>query len=550
MKKILRIKSRNKIKKTLKKIFWSIMFLTTIYASNSLQFTEIMYNPQGSDTGREWVELSNPECENLEEYKLLENNVNHNIILYSEGTCNHTIICDDCDLFLDEYNVSSLIYESSFTLSNTGEFIAITYNNTIVDYINYTNMENIEGMSLTLQNKWVHMVPTPGSHIIFNISINQTNNQTNNQTDNQTINTTINQTVNQTINDTINLTMNITTNETINSITNNNTDNMTITNSTGKENKCNVTIGIKIKEEKRVYYDKETIKFYNTLNVTPAQKKEFYIEYWIEDIYGNILKNKVQTNNLNEKTYTPNINERTVAAVFKNRIINVTCEYGEANILNENSEDIIVIKNPEYKEKECEKCEKCEKCYSDKYTEKESQLKTNIDEDILKIEAYRGNDRKYSINTAIKNGKDKNAITPIKISLEKYSGMTIDIPILIGDCGEYRIITEGLGFIEEKKYVIECKDTDYEESQNEKTEKIVVIEPIEKGQIRQQEAGNSTKNISQFLHNSITGNVVYESRNEETKKYSLIGIIFLISGSAIYAVYKLLIAKKTTPKDL
>ncbi len=546
MKKTFSIKSRNKIKKTLKKILWGIIFLTTIYAANSLQFTEIMYNPQGSDTGREWIELSNPGCENLEEYKLLENNINHNIIRYSEGICNNTIICDDCGLFLDDYNVSSLIYESSFTLSNTGEFIAITYNNTIVDYVNYTNMENIEGMSITMQDEWVHMVPTPGYHIILNMSINQTNNQT----DNQTINITINQTVDQTMNDTINLTINITTNETINSSTNNDTGNMIITNSTGKEEKCNVTIGLKIKEEKGIYYNKDTIKFYNTLNVTPAQKKEFYIEYWIEDVYGNILKNKVQTNNLNEKTYTPNTNERTIAAVFKNRIINITCDYGEANILNETAEDMIVIKNLEYKEKECEKCEKY---YSDKDAEKESQLKTNIDEDILKIEAYRGNDRKYIINTAIKNGKDRNAITPIKISLEKYSGMTIDIPILIGDCGQYRIITEGLGFIEEKGYVIECKDTDYDGLQNEKTEKIVAIEPIEKGQtgqIEQQEAGNATTNISQFFHNSITGKVMYESRNEETKKYSLIGTIFLISGSAIYAAYKLFIAKKTTPKDL
>lgn len=530
MKKIFGRKSKNILKKIIKKIFLIMILLTTIYVANSLQFTEVMYNPQGSDTGREWIELSNPECENLEKYKLVENNINHNIMLYSEGGCDHTIICDDCGLFLNDYNVSSALYESSFTLSNTGEFIAITYNDSLIDHVNYTDMENIEGMSIhRYDGYWMHAVPTPGEPIIMNVSINQTLNQSENQTMNITMNQTMNYTINQTINDTINNTGN------------NDTDNLTQINTTGNIEKCNATIGMKIKEEKDIYYNKEPIKFYNTINVTPSQKTEFYIEYWIEDIYGNVLKNKVQTNNLNEKTYTPNINEKTVAAVFKNRIINLTCVSGEENIINETAEKIIIIKNPEYTEKECEKCDKCD---SEIYAEKESQLKTNIEGKILKIDAYRGNDRKYVINTAIKNEKDRNIMTPIRIGLEKYSGMTIDIPIIIGDCGEYSIITEGLGLMEEKEYVIECENTDEKE-----TDENIKIE-LEKQDMGLQESESMTKNVSQFFHNSITGEVMYESRNEETKKYSLIGTIFLISGSTIYAAYKLFIAKKSTPKDL
>lgn len=533
MKKIFVKKSKNILKKILKKIFLIIILLTTIWVANSLQFSEVMYNPQGSDTGREWIELSNPECENLGKYKLVENNINHNIMLYSEGVCDYIIICDDCARFLDDYNVSSALYESSFTLSNTGEFIALTYNDSIIDYVNYTGMENIEGMSISRHDGyWIHSTPTPGEPIIMNATINQTLNQS----DNQTTNITLNQTSNQTINNTINNTGN------------NYTGNITQINITENIEKCNVTIGIKIKEEKDIYYNKDPIKFYNTINVTPSQKTEFYIEYWIEDIYGNILKNKVQTNNLNEKTYTPNINEKTVVALFKNRIINLTCVSGEENIINETSEKIIIIKNPEYKEKECEKCPKCD---SEIYVEKESQLKTSIEENILKIEAYRGNDRKYVINTAIKNEKKRNIMTPIRIGLEKYSGMTIDIPIMIGSCGEYRIITEGLGFIEEKEYLIECENVDEKELKKEdekNSDENIKIE-LEKQDMGQKES-KTTENVSQFFHNRITGETIYESRNEETKKYSLMGTIVLIAGSTIYTAYKLFIAKKNTPKDL
>lgn len=552
MKKICIRRSKNILKKTLKKIFWIILFLTTIYAvyaANSLQFTEIMYNPQGSDTGREWIELSNSECENLERYKLLENNINHNIMLYSEGACDYAIICDDCSRFLDDYNVSSALYESSFTLSNTGELIAITYNGTIIDYVNYTDMDSIEGMSIKLYDGyWTHSVPTPGHQIMMNISANQTLNQSDNQTMN---NITLNQTANQTINFTINQTMNITANDTMNNSTHNNTSNMTITNSTGNEERCDVTIGMEIKGEKDIYYNKEAIKFYNILNVTPAQKAEFYIEYWVEDIYGNMLKSRVQTNNLNEKTYTPSTDERTVAAVFKNRIINLTCEYMEENFLNETAEKTIIIKNPEFKEEECEKCEKCDQ-YSE--IEQQSQLKARIEDDTLKIEAYRGNDRKYVISTVIKNSKGRNVMAPIKISLEKYSGIIIDIPIEIEDCGQYRVMTEGLGIIEESEYIVGCEDTSEERLKNEeekKTDKnIVTAESSEKGSVNRQKAENNTENISQFFHNSITGKVIYESRNEETRKYSLIGMLFIISGSAIYTTYKLFIAKKNAPKDL
>lgn len=542
MKKIDR-KIKIFFKKIIRTTFWMLLLLVTAMSAYSIQFSEILYNPAGSDAGREWIELSNPECENLETYKLLENGINHNIRLYSEGICDYPIICNDCGLFLNEYNVASQIYESSFTLSNTGEFLAITYNNTIIDFVNYTNIDAMEGMSITKQNMWRSTLPTPGYYSNINDTLNITINQTNQQTNQSSYNETINATLNET-NITINETYNITNNHTNNS-TNKSTENFS------NDRECNITLDIKLKEDKKIYYNKEAIKFYNILNVSPKQKVEFYIEYWIEDIYGNILKNKVQTNNLNEKTYTPNINDKTVAATFKNQIINITCEFGEPNILNETSEKIIIIKNPYFKDKECEKREKCDANIG---LEQKSQLSTEIKEDILQIDAYRGNDRKYLITTEIKDEKNKNTIKPINIILEKYSGTTIRLPLQFMECGTYNLITNGLGFADKEEYFVECRN----ENSTYTRKNILSVQSTEeqnKEYSTSQATINAEKNVTKFFHNTgtdmpITGNIIYESKNEKTKRYSLIGIIFLTSTIGIYGGYLVFFKRKKTPKDL
>jgi guanyl-specific ribonuclease Sa len=554
MKKIL----INKLRKALKRIVIIAFFIITAAYAYSLNFSEIMYNPQGSDTGREWMELTNPECEDLEEFILFENNINHRINMFSNGTCDYPLICNDCTLILNEYNVTSRLYESSFTLSNTGEYIALKLNNTIIDSINYTNIESAEGESLTKHDEWKRAFPTPGYFIQYNNqTINQTGNITNNITINITTNNTINETINSTTNNTLNQTINVTLNETTNNASNN-TINITLNETTLENNsseQCNITIGIKVKDDKSIYYNKETIKFYNILNVSPNYKTEYYIEYWVEDIYGNILKNSIQTNNLNEKSYTPSITEKTVAIVIKNKIINITCNnFTQTNIINDSSEKILVLKNPDYKEKECDKCEKCTSTIN-KNEEEPKDEESNIDvvlkDKNLEISLYRGNDRKYVINTEIKNEKNRKVSDFMKVSLEKYSGATIEFPLLTKECGEFSIVTEGLGFIDTKKYVVECEQ---EITRDDTKEDNLSIQTIAKQQTSQQTTNaidnilkeeNLTKNISQFFHEPlITGNIVYESKNEKTKEYSLIGILILITGTLVYFAYKRILKKE------
>lgn len=572
MKKIL-IK---KIRKLLKKITIISLFIITAAYACSLNFSEIMYNPQGSDTGREWIELSNPECKDLDEYLLFENNINHRINMFSAGTCDYPIICDDCTLLLNEYNVTSRLYESSFTLSNTGEFIALKLNDSIIDSINYASVENDEGLSTTKYDEWIHTNPTPGyftpqeinqttnetnnmtTNQTINNTINVTINQTTNITTNQTINVTINNTINQTINITINNTINLTINQTTNN-TSNNTINISINETTLENNsleKCNITIGVRIKDDKLIYYNKESIKFYNNLNVSPGYKIEYSIAYWVEDIYGNILKNEVQTNNLNEKSYTPSINEKTTAILIKNKIVNLSCNesYIQTNIINDSAEKIIIIKNLEYKEKECAKCDKCEST-SNKNDEdilvENSKVDVVIKENSLELDIYRGNDRKYVINSEIQNENNRKISDLVKINLEKYSGAIIELPLPTEECGEFSIVTEGLGFIDTQQYAIDCEQdiqsdnikdnnlssqTTTKQQTSQQTKNL--IEDISKEK-------NLTKNVTQFFHTPLmTGKSVYESKNEKTKEYSLIGILILLASTAIYAIYKIALSKK------
>ncbi|HMO78985.1 MAG TPA: lamin tail domain-containing protein [Candidatus Paceibacterota bacterium] len=119
-------------------IFLSILFFSnsTILAQNvfaNVLITEIMYDPEGTDTGREWIEVFNNSEESIDltTYKLFENNVNHKITEFSGGKLisskSFAIIADNPPKFLiDHPNLTnSLIFDSAFSLNNTGEEIAI-----------------------------------------------------------------------------------------------------------------------------------------------------------------------------------------------------------------------------------------------------------------------------------------------------------------------------------------------------------------------------------------------------------------------------------------
>jgi len=86
-----------------------------------VRINEIMYNPDGSDSGREWIELYN-DAEydiNITGWKFYESNANHGLT-YIQGSYElvskgYGVICSDPTKFLIDYpGYTGTLYDSSF----------------------------------------------------------------------------------------------------------------------------------------------------------------------------------------------------------------------------------------------------------------------------------------------------------------------------------------------------------------------------------------------------------------------------------------------------
>lgn len=343
----------------MKKPFNCILFtiLTTIMLStmmipffaSSLQINEIMYNPEGSDDNREFVEIKG--TNNLSGIFVGDLVGNDSLELVFWVDSNFSLIVEE------GFNYSGLncsIYSAGSSignnLNNNGDAVFI-YNSSgfVLDFVHYDGiLANGNGKSLELYNNyWVESLLDGGSpcreNSFYTINNNITNSNTTNMTNNNITNITQNS--NSTIGNMTTPEANQTTNYTSTNITN------TI-NSTSQtnlpSNSCNVFISLET--SKQIFENKEKIEFYNKLS---ENGHFFEIEYWIEDLDGNIVKSRITTTNTNKKSYTPSIKQKEKALVIKNRLVSINCE----NINNKTaSEKLVVVKNPAYLE-EPEECE-------------------------------------------------------------------------------------------------------------------------------------------------------------------------------------------------
>ncbi len=182
-------------------IIFCLLYGASTFAA-SISITEIMYDLEGSDSAREWVEIYNNSGSSIDltKYKFFESGSAHNITHY-EGTNDLTngayaVITDNPTNFLnDNPNFpKSNLYDSSFSLANDkGESLAIKdANGNIVFEITY-NVDlgaNGDGKSLQQNNlgSWTADLLTPGNGLTSN---NQNSNDLSNNVDNTVKNTTI-----------------------------------------------------------------------------------------------------------------------------------------------------------------------------------------------------------------------------------------------------------------------------------------------------------------------------------------------------------------------
>ncbi len=140
---------------------------------DALIISEIMYDLSGSDTNREWIEIYNDQggAIDLTGWKFFEAGTNHGLNLVSGSISlnqgDYALIVKDPDVFLaDHPNFNGTLLDSSFSLSNTGESLAMKDSSlNIVNEVNYSSSWGAAGNGNSLQYKadsWCEGSPTPG----------------------------------------------------------------------------------------------------------------------------------------------------------------------------------------------------------------------------------------------------------------------------------------------------------------------------------------------------------------------------------------------------
>ena len=153
-------------------------------ANASVLINEVMYDAEGSDSGREWVEIcSFGEAADISGWYLSEGGVNHRIksngnekdLVLKEGQC--AVISNDYKItnppeenfkkFLADFpDFSGTLLGASFSLRNSGEMIEIKdKDKNVVDSFSYSEEMGANGDGKTFQRRaseWIAAVPTPG----------------------------------------------------------------------------------------------------------------------------------------------------------------------------------------------------------------------------------------------------------------------------------------------------------------------------------------------------------------------------------------------------
>lgn len=154
---------------------FALAILFPAFAHAAVSITEIMYDLSGADTGREWVEITNTGGSSVDVggYKFFEANTNHALTLIS-GTGvlqsgSSAIIADDSTKFkIDWPDYSGILFDSSFSLSNTGESLALKDGALVtLDSVSYDPSLGATGDGHTLQwngSAFGSAAPTPGTY--------------------------------------------------------------------------------------------------------------------------------------------------------------------------------------------------------------------------------------------------------------------------------------------------------------------------------------------------------------------------------------------------
>lgn len=145
--------------------------------SAQVVITEVMYDPEGADTGYEWIEIENRGNASvaIEEgksgWKFFEDGTHHTLVRVRGETTLGVgaigIIADNADNFLaTNPSFNGTLFDSSFSLKNTGETLVLKNSDGVEESsVLYEPTHGAQGDGNSLQEKggvWVAASPTPG----------------------------------------------------------------------------------------------------------------------------------------------------------------------------------------------------------------------------------------------------------------------------------------------------------------------------------------------------------------------------------------------------
>ncbi|OGM93320.1 hypothetical protein A2372_02905 [Candidatus Wolfebacteria bacterium RIFOXYB1_FULL_54_12] len=133
---------------------------------------EIMYDLSGADDNREWIEVYNAgtTTADIGEWKFYENETHHGLAVVQGVSVlpagGYAVIAASTTAFLnDNPGYGGTLLDSAFSLSNTGEALALKNSELIIDSVTYASSTGANGYGMSLQkfdDGWHAASSTPG----------------------------------------------------------------------------------------------------------------------------------------------------------------------------------------------------------------------------------------------------------------------------------------------------------------------------------------------------------------------------------------------------
>lgn len=150
-----------------------IILCVSNIASANFEITEVMYDLEGIDASREWVEIKNTGDipVDISKYFFFSDNTKHKLTSLNKSNIGvgeyAVIVQNDANFKSDWPSYSGNIFDSSWTdFSNTSEsFSLMDENQKIIDTVSYSASLGANGNGYSLQKingVWIQSKPTPG----------------------------------------------------------------------------------------------------------------------------------------------------------------------------------------------------------------------------------------------------------------------------------------------------------------------------------------------------------------------------------------------------